>query len=65
MRDRPILIAGAGIGGLAGALGLAQRGFDVIVLEKSSRLREIGAGIQPRPNAFHSLITWASATRLV
>lgn len=28
MRDRPILIAGAGIGGLAGALGLAQKGFD-------------------------------------
>ena len=54
MRDQPILIAGAGIGGLAAALGLAQKGRDVIVLEKSSRLGEIGAGIQLGPNAFHS-----------
>jgi 2-polyprenyl-6-methoxyphenol hydroxylase-like FAD-dependent oxidoreductase len=51
---RPILIAGGGIGGLAAALGLAQRGFRVTVLEKASALGEIGAGIQLGPNAFHS-----------
>ena len=50
----PILVAGGGIGGLATALGLAQRGRDVVVLEKASALGEIGAGIQLGPNAFHS-----------
>jgi 3-hydroxybenzoate 6-monooxygenase len=50
----PILIAGGGIGGLAAALGLARKGFSVIVLEKAPGLGEIGAGIQLAPNAFHS-----------
>jgi 2-polyprenyl-6-methoxyphenol hydroxylase-like FAD-dependent oxidoreductase len=49
----PILIAGGGIGGLTAALGLANKGFAVQVLEKASRLGEIGAGIQLGPNAFH------------
>lgn len=49
-----ILIAGGGIGGLATAIGLAQKGLDVLVLEKSSQLGEIGAGIQLGPNAFHA-----------
>jgi len=47
-----ILIAGGGIGGLAAALALAQRGFDCEVLEQSSAFAEIGAGIQIGPNAF-------------
>src|SRR5437868_10271790 len=50
---RPILIAGAGIGGLAAALGFAQKGFSVLLLEKAPQLGEIGAGIQLGPNAFH------------
>jgi len=49
-----IAVAGGGIGGLAAALGLAQRGFAVTVLEKAAALGEIGAGIQLAPNAFHS-----------
>src|SRR3954451_20050014 len=53
-QDKPILIAGGGIGGLATALGLAQKGFRVIVLERASVLGEIGAGIQLGPNAFHA-----------
>jgi salicylate hydroxylase len=52
--SEPILIAGGGIGGLAAALGLAQKGHDVTVLEKAAELGEIGAGIQLGPNAFHS-----------
>ncbi len=52
--DLPFLIAGGGIGGLAAALGLAQKGRRVIVLEKASRFGEIGAGIQLGPNAFHA-----------
>jgi len=52
--SQPFLIAGAGIGGLAAALGLARKGRRSIVLEKAAQLGEIGAGIQLGPNAFHS-----------
>ena len=52
VRDR-ILIAGGGIGGLAAALALAQKGIGSQVLEKAATLGEIGAGIQLGPNAFH------------
>jgi 3-hydroxybenzoate 6-monooxygenase len=38
----PILVAGGGIGGLTAALGLAQKGFSVVVLEKAPELGEIG-----------------------
>ena len=51
---RPVLIAGGGIGGLAAALGLAQKGIRSVLLEKASALGEIGAGIQLGPNAFHA-----------
>jgi 2-polyprenyl-6-methoxyphenol hydroxylase-like FAD-dependent oxidoreductase len=51
---RPVLIAGGGIGGLAAALGLAQKGTPSILLEKAAALGEIGAGIQLGPNAFHA-----------
>src|SRR5258707_8833287 len=51
---RPVLIAGGGIGGLATALGLAQKGIRSILLEKAAVLGEIGAGIQLGPNAFHA-----------
>jgi 2-polyprenyl-6-methoxyphenol hydroxylase-like FAD-dependent oxidoreductase len=50
----PVLIAGGGIGGLAVALGLAQKGIRSILLEKAAALGEIGAGIQLGPNAFHA-----------
>jgi salicylate hydroxylase len=52
--QKPVLIAGGGIGGLATAMGLAQKGIRSILLEKSARLGEIGAGIQLGPNAFHA-----------
>ena len=51
---QPVLIAGGGIGGLAVAVGLAQKGICSILLEKASALGEIGAGIQLGPNAFHA-----------
>lgn len=52
-KDR-IVIAGGGIGGLAAAIGLAQKGIATVVLEKAAALGEIGAGIQLGPNAFHA-----------
>ena len=51
----PILIAGGGIGGLAAAHALAQKGFPVRVLEQSEGFREVGAGIQLAPNVFRAL----------
>jgi len=48
----PVIVAGAGIGGLAAALALAQRGFRVTVLEQAAEIGEIGAGVQLAPNAF-------------
>ena len=53
--SEPFLVAGGGIGGLATAVGLAQKGHDVVVLERAAALGEIGAGIQLGPNAFHAL----------
>ncbi len=55
--DTRVLIAGGGIGGLAAAMGLAQKGVPSLVLEKASQLGEIGAGIQLGPNAFHAFDT--------
>ena len=57
MSTDAILIAGGGIGGLATAIGLAQKGIASVVLEKASQLGEIGAGIQLGPNAFHAFDT--------
>ena len=50
--NKPILVAGGGIGGLAAALALTRRGYAVQVLEQSAEIGEIGAGIQLGPNAF-------------
>ncbi len=53
-KARPILISGGGIGGLSAAMGLAQKGYKSLVLERAPELGEIGAGIQLGPNAFHA-----------
>jgi salicylate hydroxylase len=52
---REILIAGGGIGGLAAALALAQKGQRVRVLEKAAEFGEIGFGIQMGPNVSRML----------
>ncbi|MBS0249607.1 MAG: FAD-dependent monooxygenase [Proteobacteria bacterium] len=44
------LIAGGGIGGLATAIALAQRGIDVRVCERRTEFPDEGAGIQIGPN---------------
>jgi salicylate hydroxylase len=52
MTNKPILIAGGGIGGVAAALALERKGFAVRLLEQSSAFGEVGAGIQLGPNVF-------------
>ncbi|WP_346894847.1 FAD-dependent monooxygenase [uncultured Roseibium sp.] len=49
--DLPVVIAGAGIGGLSAALALGARGHDVLVVERAGELAEVGAGLQLSPNA--------------
>jgi salicylate hydroxylase len=50
LRDKRIVIIGAGIGGLTAALAFARRGAKVHVYEQASALNEVGAGIQVTPN---------------
>ena len=52
-KDLPFLIVGGGIGGFAAALALARRGIASHLFEQNTEFREIGAGIQLGPNAFH------------
>jgi salicylate hydroxylase len=47
----PVAVIGAGIAGLVAALALAQRGIAVDVIERTTRLDAVGAGIQLSPNA--------------
>ena len=51
----PIIIAGAGLGGLSAARALLQRGIPVVVLERAGTLSEVGAGITLSPNATKAL----------
>ena len=41
-----IVVIGGGIGGLALALALLERGLDVEVYEQGPELKEVGAGVQ-------------------
>ncbi|RLL47140.1 FAD-binding protein [Oceanobacillus piezotolerans] len=54
-KENPIIVVGGGIGGLATALGLAQSGKNVKVLEQAPEFGEIGAGIQLAANATNVL----------
>lgn len=48
-------IAGAGIAGLAAGIALRQAGCEVEIFERSTELREIGAGLMIWPNGARSL----------
>jgi salicylate hydroxylase len=62
--QRPILVAGGGIAGLAFALALARRGRSCVVLEGRPRFETAGAGIQLGPNAVVALRELDVAERL-
>lgn len=50
-----IAIVGGGVGGLALALGLHQRGLDCEVFEQAPQVRELGVGITLLPHAMREL----------
>ena len=57
-KARRIAVVGAGLGGLAAAITLRQRGFEVEVYEQAPELAEFGAGINISPNSvkfFHAV----------
>jgi len=55
MIPSPVLIAGAGIGGLSLALTLHEIGVPCLVLESVATLKPLGVGINLQPNAVREL----------
>lgn len=55
MVERPVVVAGAGIAGLAVAGALQRAGIEVLVLEERPEVSELGAGITLWPNALAAL----------
>jgi 5-methylphenazine-1-carboxylate 1-monooxygenase len=51
VKNHPVVIAGAGIGGLATALTLHQIGVESLVLESVREMRPLGVGLNLQPNA--------------
>lgn len=62
--ERHVIVAGAGIAGLAAALAMAQAGLRATVLEQAEKLEETGAGIQLSPNASRVLLALGLGERL-
>src|SRR5437879_4104534 len=50
-----VVVVGGGIGGIAAANALLQRGLDVRVYEQASALTEVGAGVALQPNGLRAL----------
>ena len=55
MTNKPVIIAGGGIGGLATALTLHQIGVPCVVFEAVREMRPLGVGINMQPNAVREL----------
>lgn len=53
--DRTAIVVGAGIGGLAAAVGLRRVGWSAIVLEQAEAIGAVGAGLSLWPNAVRAL----------
>jgi hypothetical protein len=55
MATSPVLLAGAGIGGLSVALTLHQIGVPCVVFESVADIKPLGLGINIQPNAIREL----------
>jgi salicylate hydroxylase len=64
MSSAPIMIAGAGIGGLTAALALLRQGREVAVYEQAGELAEVGAGVQLSSNGTRVLNALGLASAL-
>ena len=64
MKQRKVIIAGGGIGGLAAALALLRADVAVELYEQADALREIGAGIQMSANAMRVFAALGIAERI-
>ncbi|MFC9128272.1 FAD-dependent monooxygenase [Streptomyces sp. NPDC057099] len=53
--DGSAVVVGAGIGGLAAAIGLRRIGWDVTVVERARVLADVGAGISLHANGIRAL----------
>ncbi len=56
MNDPPVMLIGAGIGGLSCALALQRAGIAVLVYEQAPELGEVGAGLTLSPNGSKGII---------
>lgn len=54
-KSKRAIIIGAGPGGLTAAITLSQAGFEPVIYEQASELREIGSGLTLWPNAMSAL----------
>jgi len=59
-----IIVVGCGLGGLAAAFCLTQAGHRVTIIESSSVIGDIGAGIQVSPNCSRLLRRWGLGKHL-
>ena len=59
-----IIVVGCGLGGLAAAFCLIQAGHRVTIIESSSVIGDIGAGIQVSPNCSRLLRRWGLGKHL-
>src|SRR3954464_5079495 len=55
LTNKPVIIAGGGIGGLATALTLHQIGVPCTVFEAVREMKPLGVGINMQPNAVREL----------
>ncbi len=63
-RTMKTLVVGGGIGGLATALSLNERGIDCVLFEQSETIRELGVGINTLPHAIKELADLGLLARL-
>ncbi|CAM6086633.1 unnamed protein product [Calypogeia fissa] len=57
-RQVHVAVVGAGLGGLAAAIGISRAGHLVTIFEQAQVLSEVGAGIQIPPNSSSILKRW-------